>query len=517
MTTSASHNSQPGDSQDALLRMRGAAEFPPSSPELAELLVTDPAPEVRVTAARRCTDLHSLAKAWKREADQRVRAALAAALCDVLSSINDSGALAALLAADHFTDAIRAEVAGRTRHPRCRRIAIESIRDDDALDALARSAADAETRKAAAEHVGVRRLHRVQEADATHQQDVHERDPVAERISLYVPRILQQHLVSDPATRSWMEEGTAAFVDISGFTMLSEQLARKGREGAENITDMVGGSFESILAVAYENGGSLLKFGGDALLLWFHDEGHAIRASRAAVLMRNVLHEVGHIEAPGVDVMLRMSQGVHSGMFHFFAVGTSHKELLTVGPAWSELVANENAADPDEIIVSDATARLLPDECLGESKKPGRLLRSLPAGFAGKTPLVRRPRVPLETLAHCLAPTVRAHVAEGRVASEHRPVTVAFLRFEATDALIGERDGSVAAEVLHRLVEIVEAATERRDLALLASDIDADGGKLILTAGAPRITGDDEERMLLALREIVAAELPIPIRIGVHR
>ncbi|HVE51027.1 MAG TPA: tetratricopeptide repeat protein, partial [Casimicrobiaceae bacterium] len=167
--------------------------------------------------------------------------------------------------------------------------------------------------------------------------------------------------------------------------------------------------------------------------------------------------------------------------------------------------------------VSDATARLLPDECLGESKKPGRLLRSLPTGFAGKTPLVRRPRVPLETLAHCLAPTVRAHVAEGRVASEHRPVTVAFLRFEATDALFGERDGSVAAEVLHRLVEIVEAATERRDLALLASDIDADGGKLILTAGAPRITGDDEERMLLALREIVAAELPIPIRIGVHR
>ena len=29
-----------------------------------------------------------------------------------------------------------------------------------------------------------------------------------------------------------------------------------------------------MLAVAYENGGSLLKFGGDALLLWFDGEGH---------------------------------------------------------------------------------------------------------------------------------------------------------------------------------------------------------------------------------------------------
>jgi hypothetical protein len=55
------------------------------------------------------------------------------------------------------------------------------------------------------------------------------------------------------------------------FTQLSEQPARKGREGAEQITDAIGGSFESILLVAYQNGG--VTFGGDALLLWFHGEG----------------------------------------------------------------------------------------------------------------------------------------------------------------------------------------------------------------------------------------------------
>ncbi len=47
--------------------------------------------------------------------------------------------------------------------------------------------------------------------------------------------------------------------------------------------------------------------------------------------------------------------------------------------------------------------------------------------------------------------------------------------------------------------------------------MDADGGKLILTAGAPRVTGDDEERMLLALRRIIEAPLPLRVRIGVHR
>ncbi len=101
--------------------------------------------------------------------------------------------------------------------------------------------------------------------------------------------------------------------------------------------------------------------------------------------------------------------------------------------------------------------------------------------------------------------------------SEHRPVTIAFIRFEGTDALI-ERSGPVAAaEALHRLVSAVEAATEEQGVAFLASDVDADGGKLILTAGAPTVTGDDEERMLLALRKIVDTDLPIRLRVGVNR
>src|SRR5215469_11556456 len=109
------------------------------------------------------------------------------------------------------------------------------------------------------------------------------RDLDAERVRPYVPRALQEHLHDAPSGRSWIAEGSAALVDISGFTQLSEQLARKGREGAEQITDAIGGSFASILSVAYQNGGCLLKFGGDALLLWFRGEGHVERASRATV------------------------------------------------------------------------------------------------------------------------------------------------------------------------------------------------------------------------------------------
>jgi hypothetical protein len=132
-------------------------------------------------------------------------------------------------------------------------------------------------------------------------------EPGAERASPYVARILQQHLVDDPASRCWTSDGTAAVVDISGFTNLSESLARKGREGAEQITELIGHIFELMLSVAYESGGSLIKFGGDSLLLWFEGDGHAARACRAMVLMREMLRDVGPVELPDAKITLKMS------------------------------------------------------------------------------------------------------------------------------------------------------------------------------------------------------------------
>ncbi len=339
----------------------------------------------------------------------------------------------------------------------------------------------------------------------------------AERLSLYVPRILQQRIAEGQGRGGWTVTGTAAFVDISGFTKLSEQLARKGREGAEQITEVIGRSFEHILQVAYDRGGSLLKFGGDALLLWFEGEGHVERCAHATLMMRDVLDDVGRIKLPDAEVTLMMSQGVHSGEFHFFAVGHSHTELLPTGPGWSRLVSMEQTAVAGEILLSTESAAMLPGECLGEEKGPGRLLVKAPPGEVPKLALTPRPKLPTDVLSHCLAPAVRSHVLAGGVASEHRPVTIAFLKFEGMDALIAEQGTEAAAAALDKLVTVVEQATEAQDVALLASDLDGNGGKLILTAGAPKVTGDDEERMLLAVRRILDAELPIPVRIGINR
>ena len=94
-------------------------------------------------------------------------------------------------------------------------------------------------------------------------------------------------LASGPARGIWREvEGTVAFIDISGFTAMSEQLSSLGRAGAEEVTEVMNATFAALLAVAYAQGGGLLKFGGDALLLLYEGEQHAagqrVRPSRCA-------------------------------------------------------------------------------------------------------------------------------------------------------------------------------------------------------------------------------------------
>ena len=515
--TKASEGSAPNQPADSALEVHRAAESQPSPNDFGRLLASVSVPEDRAVAARGCADLASLAAAWQTETHPTVRLAIASALTQALSEATDSTTVTALLAADHCTDAIRSEVARRTQNPERRRIALATIRDEDLLASVVHLEDPLELGEAPIAYVEPPSTRAPIEPVLQHDSTPPGTAVGSERTSLYVPRILQQHLAEDPDERCWTEEGTSAFIDISGFTTLSEQLARKGREGAEQIADVVGRSFESILEVAYNNGGSLLKFGGDALLLWFATEDHAARACRATVLMRRVLRDVGRIDIPGAKVTLRMSQGVHSDRFHFFAVGASHVELLAVGPSWSRLVAMEHNAGVGGILISTETAALLPSRCLGDARGPGRLLLREPPNHAANVPRTPRPKLPAGMLARGLAPAIRAHVLDGGGTSEHRPVAIAFIRFEGTDALI-ERDGpQAAAEALHRLVSVVQAATEQQGVAFLASDVDSDGGKLILTAGAPKVTGDDEERMLLALRSIVAADLPLPIRIGVHR
>jgi class 3 adenylate cyclase/tetratricopeptide (TPR) repeat protein len=328
--------------------------------------------------------------------------------------------------------------------------------------------------------------------------------------------VLLKRLVAAPEDLVETLEGTMVFVDVSGFTRLSERLARKGREGAEHVTDAINACFSALLADAYANAGSLLKFGGDALLLWFEGEDHPLRACASAVAMRNTIRAVGRISDAGTQMVLRMSAGVHSGKFQMFLVGESHREYLIAGPDSSMVVDMEAAASVGQVLLSPATAAMLPRRALGAHAGPGVLLARSPSThqFA---PEKETHRPDDDAIIRCLSTEVRAQVLAAPAAPEHRAAAVAFVQFGRLDALIKTRGPAAAAKALGALVETVQEGADLFEVCFLGSDVAADGGKLILTAGAPRAVGDDEERMLLTLRYIVEQPHELPVRVGVNR
>jgi class 3 adenylate cyclase/tetratricopeptide (TPR) repeat protein len=328
--------------------------------------------------------------------------------------------------------------------------------------------------------------------------------------------MLLARLASEEVELVQILDGTMVFADVSGFTRLSERLARKGKEGAEYLVDAINACFTALLADAYSRGGSLLKFGGDAMLLWFTGEEHAPRACASAAAMRRTLRDVGRIRAGASDVVLRMSVGVHTGAYAMFLVGGSHRELLIGGPAASQVVTMESAASASQILLSRETIERLPGNCVGEELGPGRLLARAPASFDWA------PEQDIATpgddaIASCLPAIVRQHLLGGHAAPEHRTASVAFLQFTELDRVIAGDGPDAAALRLDRLVSIVQDACERYEVCFLDTDISYDGGKIRLSAGAPRVVGDDEERMLLALRQIVEADPPLPVQVGVNR
>jgi len=147
---------------EAAQRVLGIAALPPESGELAQLLASDPAPEVRIAAVQRSADLAALARAWDAETDAAVRAALVPALAGLLARTEEDTAAGAMLEAERCTDAIRAEVARNAHDAARRRAAIAAIRDEASLVELALCAEHAETRLSAAERVrtpdGLRKL-----------------------------------------------------------------------------------------------------------------------------------------------------------------------------------------------------------------------------------------------------------------------------------------------------------------------------------------------------------------------
>ena len=141
--------------------------------------------------------------------------------------------------------------------------------------------------------------------------------------------------------------------------------------------------FTDLLGVAYEEDGSLLKFGGDALLLLFAGddptEHAAVRRAQRSACASDSKRSASSTR-PAAASTCACPSGAHSGRFDFFLVGESHRELIVTGPGSSRVVEMEGTAerrrDRDEPRVRGEH----PAGRVGAPAGEGHFLRSAPVG-----------------------------------------------------------------------------------------------------------------------------------------
>jgi class 3 adenylate cyclase/tetratricopeptide (TPR) repeat protein len=336
------------------------------------------------------------------------------------------------------------------------------------------------------------------------------RAPVA-----YIPRLVPAWAAASPGPAHREVDGSLVLLDITGFTRLTERLARRGREGAEELSDVLDTVFGRLLAEADDEGADLLKWGGDAVLLLLDGPEHARRAGRAALRMHRALAKAGRVTTSIGRVVLRASAGVDSGPVNLVLAGdpARHRELMVLGPAATRVTMLEQTAGIGHVLIGEATAASVPPRAVAPSQGVGQRLTGMPRRADVALPRhVDTRRAVVEQL---LPPQLRAYLSQPSREPEHRTVAVAFLRFDGTDALLAREGHEALTAAIDELVRNVQAATAAHEVSFHETDVDTDGGKIMLVAGAPRSAGDDTDRLLATVRRAIDRAGRLPLRAGV--
>jgi class 3 adenylate cyclase len=249
--------------------------------------------------------------------------------------------------------------------------------------------------------------------------------------------------------------------------------------------------------------------------LLFDGENHASRAALAAHRMRARLRTIGRLNTGAGRVILRMWVGIHSDSFHFFLVGDPavHRELIVNGPAAGRTAEIEALADAGEIGLSPQTAALLSPAVVGAAKGTGFLLAAEPQM---STSTSSRGRRRTGWTWPSSSPRRSGRTCSARPANRSTAGSPSPSCSSQAPTRCSPTRGPMLSPV--RSMNAYGRCRRRQpaEVTFFESDINRDGGKVMLTAGAPLSADHDEERMLRAARFIVDRIERLPVRIGVN-
>jgi len=215
---------------------------------------------------------------------------------------------------------------------------------------------------------------------AEHSNSRYDADTVAAALSAYAPQDRRRAGATGLPIPDHAP-GAVLFVDISGFTPLTERLAHTlgMSRGADALTRLLNAVYTALIREVETRSGSVIGFSGDAITCWFaetpdgansdpafHDDLAPTittrRALGAAVAIQQAMAPFAAIEAtPGIPASLAVKCALTSGHVYRARVGDPLIQSLDViaGPAVDRMASAEQLAKRTEIIADAASTRLL--------------------------------------------------------------------------------------------------------------------------------------------------------------
>src|SRR5437667_2175518 len=155
---------------------------------------------------------------------------------------------------------------------------------------------------------------------------------------------------------------TILFCDVTGSTALGESV------DPEALRALLARYFERMKAIVESHGGTVEKFIGDAVMAVFGvptlHEDDALRAVRAALEARSALATLNDELERDLGLRIQTRTGVNTG--EVIAGDASGRQAMVTGDAVNAAARLEQAAQPGEILIGEATWRLVKDAVTSE-------------------------------------------------------------------------------------------------------------------------------------------------------
>ncbi|HET90407.1 MAG TPA: tetratricopeptide repeat protein, partial [Chloroflexi bacterium] len=357
-------------------------------------------------------------------------------------------------------------------------------------------------------------------------------------ISTYLPRQVVTPLIAHPElgkVEGHFAYGTVMFADISGFTAMSEKLSLLGKEGAEEITRIINHLFTALLEVTDQHGGDLLKFGGDALLVYFGGENHVLRACLAALRMQSNMARFSETETSQGVFRLQMTIGLGTGPLFMARLGSEESmEFAVMGRGLAQMAQAEDYASAGQIFVDAETFQPVAAQAEVGNTQDGfyqlldlHAVPELDLDHAQANPLASLPPPPsdgdarpwiADTLQRIralelfmppgLMDKIKLEPERIAIGGEYRPVTVFFANFYGIDEIIetlGEARSAEITAILNAHFKTMRQIIAKYGGVVNKVDTYAVGHRIMTLFGAPRAHIDDPERATRAALEMQEA------------